>query len=70
MADLASANASLALWEAAADALSHGRVFVMADGKRLELEAWPEVEKALVYCKKEVARLTRGGMRIRGGTPT
>jgi hypothetical protein len=67
---LTQAEAQLTAWIAASLALASGRDYVMADGKRLTLSDADMVQKMLVFWEARVARLTRGGMRIRGGTPT
>jgi len=65
---LAQAEAKLALWLAAEDAVANSQSYTM--GSRSMTRAnLREIRETIDYWERRVQRLSRGGIRIRGGSP-
>jgi len=65
---LAQAEAKLAMWLAAEDAVANSQSYTM--GSRSMTRAnLREIRETLDYWERRVQRLSRGGIRIRGGSP-
>lgn len=65
---LAQAEAQLTLWLAASEAVATSQSYDM-DGRKLTRADAREIRESVVFWDKQVKRLTRGGIRVRGGTP-
>lgn len=66
---LAQAETQLASWLAADTAVATGQSYSIG-GRSLTRANAKEIRDNIVFWDKQVKRLTRGGIRIRGGTPT
>ena len=65
---LAQAEPQLASWLAADTAVATGQSYSIA-GRSLTRANAKEIRDNITFWDKQVHRLTRGGIRIRGGTP-
>jgi len=65
---LAQAEAKLAEWLAADTAVVSGQAYSIS-GRSLTRANAREIRENIVFWDKQVKRLTRGGIRIIGGTP-
>jgi hypothetical protein len=65
---LAQAEAKLALWMAADDAVANGQQYAIGD-RQLTRAHSAEIRNNIDYWEAKVRRLSRGGMRIKGVTP-
>ena len=65
---LAQAEAKLAEWLAADTAVASGQAYSIS-GRSLNRANAREIRENIVFWDKQVKRLTRGGIRIIGGTP-
>lgn len=65
---LSQAEAKLALWMAADDAVATGQSYSIS-GRSLTRADAAIIGEKIEYWNRQVQRLSRGGMRIRGGTP-
>ncbi len=63
------AQAKLDLWMAADDAVATGQSYAIA-GRNLTRADAREIRSNIDYWEKRVVRLSNGGIRIRGATPT
>jgi hypothetical protein len=66
---LAQAQAKLTAYLAAEEAALLGQSYVMPGGTRVDKADLKAIREGMAYWDAAVKRLTRGGMRIRGGTP-
>ena len=65
---LAQAETQLAAYLAAETAVLSGQSYSIA-GRTLTRADLSEIQKGIEIWNKRVKRLTRGGIRVRGGTP-
>lgn len=65
---LVQAETQLASWLAADAAVATGQSYKIG-GRSLERANAKEIRDNIVFWDKHVHRLTRGGIRVRGGTP-
>lgn len=65
---LAQAEAKLTLWMAADDAVAKGQSYTIG-GRALSRADAAEIRANIDYWEAKVQRLSRGGMKIFGGTP-
>lgn len=65
---LAQAETQLAAWLAADTAVASGQAYTVG-GRSLTRANAREIRENITYWDKKVQRLTRGGIRVRGGTP-
>jgi len=66
---LAQAEAKLATWMAADDTVANGQSYSI-DGRTLTRANSAEIQSNLVFWDKQCKRLSRGGMRVKGATPS
>ncbi len=69
---LAQAQAKLALWMAADDAVSSGQSYqadINGNSRRLTRANANEIQKNIEFWNRMCQRLSRGGARVRGITP-
>lgn len=66
---LATAEAQLAAWEAASIACASGQAYSIA-GRALTRANAAEIRNQITFWNSMVNRLTRGGIRVRGATPS
>lgn len=67
--ELATAQTHLDLWLAADLAVADAQDYTIA-GRSLTMADAEDIRKNITHWNSEVKRLTRGGIRIRGATPT
>lgn len=65
---LAQAEAKLTAWLDADTAVATGQSYSIS-GRSLTRANAKEIRDNITYWDKQVKRLTRGGIRVRGGTP-
>ncbi|HUX58131.1 MAG TPA: DUF6148 family protein [Bacteroidales bacterium] len=65
---LAQAQAKLTLWMAADDAVATGQSYSIA-GRSLSRADAKYIQDRIEYWDRQVKRITRGGIRVRGATP-
>ena len=65
---LTQAEAQLALWLAADQAVAAGQSYTIS-GRTLTRADAREIRGNIVFWDKQVKRLSRGGIRVTGGTP-
>ena len=65
---LAQAQTQLALWLEADAAVATGQAYTIG-GRSLTRANAREIRENLTYWDKKVQRLTRGGLRVKFGTP-
>ncbi len=65
---LAQAEAKLTLWMEADDAVAKGQSYTIG-GRSLSRANAAEIRSNIDYWEAKIQRLTRGGMKIFGGTP-
>lgn len=65
---LAQAEAKLTLWLAADEAVSLGQAYAIGNRSLTRADAG-EITKKIEFWDKQVKRLSRGGIRMRGATP-
>lgn len=65
---LAQAETQLASWLSADTAVATGQSYSIG-GRSLTRANAKEIRDNIVFWDKQVKRLTRGGIRVRGGTP-
>lgn len=65
----AQATTQLAVWMAADTAVASGQEYSIS-GRSLTRANAKEIRENIVFWDKQVKRLTRGGIRVTGGTPT
>jgi len=65
---LAQAETQLAAWLEADTAVASGQAYSVG-GRSLTRANAKEIRDNIVFWDKQVKRLTRGGLRVRGGTP-
>lgn len=65
---LTQAETQLTSWMAADTAVATGQSYTIG-GRSLTRANAKEIRENIVFWDKQVKRLTRGGIRIRGGTP-
>ena len=65
---LAQAEAKLAIWLAADDAVSKRQSYTV-DGQAYTAADAGEITRKIIFWDKQVKRLSRGGIRVTGGTP-
>jgi len=66
---LTQAEAQLALWMAADTAVATGQAYTVG-GRSLTRADAKEIRNNIVFWDAQVKRLSRGGIRVRGGTPS
>jgi hypothetical protein len=66
---LAQAEAKLATWMDADDVVATGQAYSMG-GRSLTRADAPEIRKNIDYWDKQVQRLSRSGISVRGATPS
>jgi len=66
---LAQAEASLTLWQTALDAIATGQSYTIGD-RSLTRANLKDAKDMVTFWDNKVQSLTRGGIRIRGITPT
>lgn len=66
---LAQAETQLAAWLAADTAVASGQAYSIS-GRSLTRANAKEIRENLEFWDRQVKRLTRGGIRVTGGTPT
>lgn len=66
---LEQAEAKLIAWMAADDAVASGQSYSIS-GRSLTRADASEIRDNIIFWDKQVKRLTRGGIRVTGGTPT
>ena len=62
------AEAQLATWLAADTAVATGQAYAIG-GRSLTRANAREIRENIVFWDKQVKRLTRGGIKVTGGTP-
>ena len=65
---LAQAQAQLSAWMDADTAVATGQSYSMGNRSLTRANA-KEIRENITYWDKKVQRLTRGGIRVKGGTP-
>ena len=65
---LAQAEAKVTLWMAAEDAVATGQSYSIASRSLVRADL-KEIRETIDYWEGKVQRLTRGGIRVFGGTP-
>lgn len=65
---LAQAEAKLTLWMDAEDAVANSQSYSIS-GRSLTRANLKEIRETIDYWEKKVQRLSRGGIRILGGSP-
>jgi len=65
---LAQAEAKLTTWMAADDAVANGQAYTI-DGRTLTRANADEISRKIIFWDKQCKRLSRGGLRVKGGTP-
>ena len=66
---LEQAEAKLTAWMSADDAVASGQSYSIS-GRSLTRADASEIRDNIIFWDKQVKRLTRGGIRVTGGTPT
>ena len=66
---LAQAEAKLSSWMDAEDAVATGQSYSIA-GRSLSRADLGQIGERIDFWQKKVTKLTRGGIGIKGGTPT
>ena len=66
---LEQAEAKLTAWMSADDAVASGQSYSIS-GRSLTRADAKEIRDNIIFWDKQVKRLTRGGIRVTGGTPT
>ena len=66
---LAQAEAKLTLWLAADDAVATGQSYTIGDRSLTRADA-ATIDDKITFWDNKVQSLTRGGIRVRGITPT
>jgi len=66
---LAQAETKLTLWLTAEDAVATGQSYSIA-GRSLSRADLGSIRETIDYWEAKVQKLTRGGIGIKGGTPT
>jgi hypothetical protein len=64
----AQAEAQLALWLAADTAVATGQSYSVA-GRSLTRADAADITEKIIFWERQVQRLSRGGIAIKGGTP-
>lgn len=65
----AQATAKLTTWMAADDAVANGQEYTIS-GRTLTRTNAAEIQSNITYWDKQCKRLSRGGCRVKGGTPS
>lgn len=63
------AETQLAAWIAADEAVASGQAYSIGNRSLTRANA-KEIRENIVFWDKQVKRLTRGGIRVTGGTPS
>lgn len=66
---LAQAQEKLETWMAADDAVANGQAYSIG-GRSLTRANADEISRKIIFWDKTCRRLSRGGLRVKGGTPS
>ncbi len=67
---LAQAETKLTEWLSAEEALQSCQSYTLSDGHTVTKADLDKIGRRVQYWDRQVTRLSRGGIRITGGTPT
>jgi hypothetical protein len=67
---LAQAEAKLSEWMTAEEVLQTCQSYTLSDGSQVTKADLDKIGRRIEYWNKMTIRLSRGGIRISGGTPT